>query len=76
MTKRFNPKEWVRTVPPERRGLFTTPYAEPASIVARETGGDLEECFGCGQLREQVATVIDGDAPIEVCKDCRKEHGV
>jgi len=52
VTNRFKPAEWVRVVPPERRGLFQTPYAEPASIVARETGGDLQECMACGQLRE------------------------
>lgn len=75
MTSRFNPEEWVRTVPPQRRGLFQTPYAEPASIVARETGSDLEECFGCGQLREDVAPVdvgLDADRSlVDVCPDCR-----
>lgn len=74
MTSRFNPAEWVRVVPPERHGLFQSPYAEPASIVAQETGSDLQECLGCGQLREHVVTVIVGDMPSDVCADCRRKY--
>lgn len=76
MSNRFNPAEWATVIPKQRGHMFASPYLEPASIVSQETGSDLEECLGCGQLREHVVTIIVGDAPAEVCLDCRKEHGV
>lgn len=76
MTSRFKPAEWVKVVPPERHGIFTTPYAEPASIVSQETGSDLQECLGCGQLREHVIAVVVGEGTADVCGDCRKERGL
>jgi hypothetical protein len=80
-TQAFNPSEWAVVLPRRRNGMFASPYLEPASIVARETGSELEDCLGCGQLREGVAPVLvpttGGDmAEMEVCLDCRREHGV
>lgn len=78
MTARFNPSDWVTVIPRQPRGLFQTPYAELAGIVSRETGSDLEECFGCGQLREHVVAVADtdGHGPLAVCGDCRRRYGL
>lgn len=72
----FKPSEWVKVVPPERHGMFQSPYAEPASIVSQETGSDLNECLGCGQLREHVIAVVVGEGLCDVCFDCRKERGL
>ena len=72
--KRFNPADWETVLPRgKRRGILQSPYLEPASIVAQETGSDLEECIGCGQFREHVAVVVIGDVPADVCIDCRQE---
>jgi hypothetical protein len=76
MTQHFKPSEWATVLPRTHGGIFASPYLEPASIVAQETGSDLAECLGCGQLRERVSAVLDGDAPVDVCSDCRQEHGV
>lgn len=81
MTPTFNPSEWTVVLPKGRGGLFASPYLEPASIVARETGGELGECIGCGQLREGVVAILvptmgGGVIDMDVCGDCRQEHGV
>lgn len=77
MTARFNPSDWVSVVPPERHGIFLTPYAEPASIVSQETGSDLNECIACGQLREHVVAVpLEHDSLGDLCSDCRDRHGL
>lgn len=79
MTQAFKTEEWV-VVLPRTTGIFASPYLEPASIVAQETGSDLEECLGCGQLREHVTSVVIGDDEHsglgDVCPDCQKEHGL
>ncbi len=76
MTNRFKPAEWETVIPKQRGRMFASPYLEPASIVAAETGSELEECLGCGQLRENVVAVAVEHGLIDVCSDCRKEYGV
>jgi hypothetical protein len=77
MSQTFRPSEWAVVLPRKRGGsIFASPYLEPASIVAQETGSELEECLGCGQLREHVTAVLVGDGLADVCSDCQQEHGV
>lgn len=76
MRHRFKPAEWATVIPKQRGHIFESPYLEPATIVAQETGGDLEECIACGQFREHVVAVAVSDGLVEVCSDCRQEHGL
>lgn len=75
MSARFNPSEWETVLPrSRRRGMFASPYLEPASIVAQETGGELEECIACGQLRERVVAVVVEEGIADLCSDCRRKY--
>lgn len=75
MTQAFKTEEWAVVLPRRRTGMFASPYLEPASIVAQETGSALEECLACGQLREHVTAVpVDDHCLGDVCPDCQKEH--
>lgn len=74
MTSRFKPAEWAVVIPKRTKSVFQSPYLEPATIVAQETGSDLEECLGCGQFREHVVAVAVDEGSAELCSDCRRKY--